>query len=42
MDRQTTKPAWNLTFWAVAGFALAALTVYLIGMDVSATVASAS
>lgn len=31
MDRQTAKPGWNLTVWALAGFLIVALAVYVAG-----------
>lgn len=31
MDRQTAKPGWNLTIWALAGFLIVALAVYVAG-----------
>lgn len=31
MDRHTAKPGWNLTMWALAGFVLVALAVYVAG-----------
>ena len=31
MDRQTAKPGWNLTLWALAGFLIVALAIYVAG-----------
>ena len=31
MDRHGARPGWNLTVWALAGFVLIALAVYVIG-----------
>lgn len=31
MHRQTVKPGWNLTVWALAGFVLVALAIYVAG-----------
>jgi len=31
MDRHAAKPGWNLTMWALAGFVLVALAVYVAG-----------
>ncbi|WP_306119964.1 MULTISPECIES: hypothetical protein [unclassified Roseitalea] len=31
MDRQTAKPGWSLTVWALAGFLLIAFAIYVIG-----------
>lgn len=36
MHRQTEKPGWNLTVWAVAGFVLVALAIYVVGGPPSA------
>lgn len=45
MDRHTAKPGWNLTLWALAGFLIVALAVYMAGgkspSDVMATETSA-
>lgn len=30
MDRHTAKPGWNLTLWALAGFLLVSLAVYVM------------
>ena len=42
MDDQGTKPVWNLTLWALAGFLLAAIALHIGGATPAPEIAAST